>query len=68
MKVTIENAELVIRLPLGQPKQSASGRMIVVASTHGNVLTDATLKVGGKDEQIIVGVRACVRRNAYIHT
>lgn len=40
MKVTIEKNEIVIRLPLEEPKPSASGKTMVVASTHGNAKTD----------------------------
>ena len=57
MKVTIENNELVIRLPLTDPRPSASGKTLVVASSHGNKMTDA--QIDGKP--VTVGV------NAYIH-
>jgi hypothetical protein len=57
LKATIEKDTLVIRIPLQQPQPSRSGKTLVVASSRGNVETDA--KVEGKP--IIVGV------NAYIH-
>lgn len=40
MKVTIEKGELVIRIPLQEPRPSSSGKNLVVASTGGNVKTD----------------------------
>ena len=57
MKVTIEKNELVIRLPLGEPKPSASGKTLVVASTHGNQKTGVMLK----GREITVGVNAYVK-------
>lgn len=57
MKVSIEKNELVIRLPLETPRPSASGKTLVVASSHGNAETES--KVQGKS--VYVGV------NAYIH-
>ena len=57
MQVTIEGKELVIRMPLQQPTRSASGKTLVVASSHGNVQTAAT--VDGKT--VTVGVNAYIR-------
>lgn len=56
MKVTIEGTELVIRMPLESPTPSASGKTLVVASSHGNVKT--TAMSGGKP--ITVGVNAYI--------
>lgn len=59
MKVTIENGELVIRLPMNKtPVLSASGKTYVVASTHGNKVTEA--QVNGKN--VVVGVNAYITR------
>lgn len=58
MNVTIENNELVIRLPLERPTPSASGKTLVVASTHGNMKTAA--QVDGK--QVTIGVNAYIQR------
>jgi hypothetical protein len=59
MKATIENGELVIRVPVANPPQpSKSGKTLVVASSHGNKPTAAT--VGGKP--VIVGFNAYVGR------
>ena len=57
MKVTIEKNELVIRLPLQEPKPSASGKTLVVATSHGNQQTAATVK--GKP--VFVGVNAYIK-------
>ena len=56
MNIKIEGNELVIRLPLQKPTASASGKTLVVASTRGNVKSDAL--VNGK--QITVGVNAYI--------
>jgi len=58
MKVTVENGELVIRIPMGAPRPSKSGKTLVVASSNGNVTTDA--EVDGK--RVTVGVNAYIKR------
>jgi hypothetical protein len=59
MKVEIINGNLVITLPINQPPEpSASGKTLVVASSHGNKATDA--RVNGKP--VTVGVNAYVSR------
>ena len=59
MKVSIENGELVIRLPLNNPPvPSVSGKTLVVASTHGNKRTDAVVD----GQPVILGVNAYVAR------
>lgn len=35
MKVEIKNGNLVIEIPMGTPAPSASGKTLLVASTHG---------------------------------
>ena len=61
MKVVIEKSELVIRIPLGTPTPSASGKTLVVASSHGNQQTDCELKGFGR---IVVGLNAYVKPGA----
>jgi len=56
-QVTIDNGVLVIRIPMQAPTPSATGKTLVVASTHGNIQTAAM--VNGKT--IVVGVNAYVR-------
>jgi len=58
MSVTIENGMLVIKLPLQTPVPSSTGKTLVVASTHGNVKTDAA--INGKP--ITIGVNAYIKR------
>lgn len=61
MKVTIDEKKktLTIEMDLETPKPSASGKTLVVASSHGNVKTNATVK--GKE--VTVGVN-CYIKNA----
>jgi hypothetical protein len=57
MKITIENNEMVIRLPLIMPlRPSSSGKTLLVASSNGSVKTDC--QVDGK--QVTIGVNAYV--------
>lgn len=58
MTATIENGELVIRLPLQSPAPSASGKTLVVASSHGNQPTAATVE----GRPVVVGVNAYIRK------
>lgn len=59
LKVTVDekNKRLTIELDLETPHPSGSGKTLVVASTHGNQATTATIN----GQPITVGV------NAYIH-
>lgn len=45
MKVEIDKKanELVIRIPLQEPTRSASGKTMVVASSHGGIATAAVI-------------------------
>jgi len=59
MKVTEENGELVIRIPMNKtPTLSSTGKTLVVASSKGNKETE--VKVNGKN--VIVGVNAYTYR------
>lgn len=58
MKVELKGNDMVITIPMGTPTPSASGKTLVVASTRGNVITDAM--IDGKP--VIVGVNAYIRR------
>lgn len=42
MKVSIEKNELVIRIDMCEPRPSATGKTMVVATTSGNVVTEVT--------------------------
>jgi hypothetical protein len=58
MQVEIENNVLVIRMPMNEPRPSASGKTLVVASSGGNQTTTAV--VNGK--QVIIGLNAYIPR------
>lgn len=59
MQVPVEGNELVIRLPLEMPKLSSSGKTMLVATTRGNVTTDAM--VDGKN--VTIGVNAYISKD-----
>ena len=52
-----ENKTLTLVLELQEPTPSASGKTLVVATTHGNVPTD--VQIDGKP--VTVGVNAYIR-------
>ncbi|HAF11287.1 MAG TPA: hypothetical protein DCK98_14560 [Chloroflexi bacterium] len=56
LSVTREGDTLVIRIPIGKPTPSASGKTLVVASTRGNQKT--AIQIDGKD--LYLGVNAYV--------
>ena len=58
LKVEIENNKLFIEIDLEQATPSSSGKTLVVASTHGNVVT--TAEVDGKP--VTIGLNAYIRR------
>lgn len=59
MKVTLENGEIVIRIPANttDPKLSSSGKTRLIATSNGSVKTDVT--VLGK--QVTVGVNCYIK-------
>jgi len=57
MQVEIKGNELVITIPMQKPAPSASGKTLVVASSHGNQPTSA--QVDGKP--VVVGLNAYIR-------
>jgi hypothetical protein len=58
MNVKIENGVLVISIPMQPPAPSATGKTLVVASSKGNVRTNAT--VDGKP--VTIGINAYIPR------
>jgi hypothetical protein len=59
VQAVIEGNELVIRLPLNpNPVLSATGKTLVVASSHGNQETAALVN----GQPVIIGVNAYIRR------
>lgn len=57
MKVEIKGNVLTIEIEMTKPTPSASGKTLVVASTHGNQPTAA--QVNGKP--VIIGMNAYIR-------
>ena len=57
MEVKIEGKELVVRIALESPTPSASGKTLVVASTHGNTVTSAV--INGKP--VTIGLNAYIK-------
>lgn len=58
MKAEIKDGNLILTLPLNPtPVRSASGKTLVVASTHGNQAT--TAQVAGKP--VVIGCNAYIR-------
>jgi hypothetical protein len=60
LTVNREGDMLVIRIPIGKPTPSASGKTLVVASTRGNQKTG--VQIEGKD--LYLGVNAYVYAEA----
>lgn len=58
MEAKIENGKLIITLDLQTPAPSASGKTLVVASSHGN--TPTTAIVNGKP--VVIGVNAYIKK------
>jgi len=57
MKVEVKDNKLFIEIDLEKPAPSSSGKTLVVASTRGNVVTDA--QVEGK--HLVVGLNAYIK-------
>jgi hypothetical protein len=59
MHASIEGNELILRIPLlPAPTRSKSGKTLLVATSGGNVATDATVQ--GK--AVVVGVNAYIEK------
>jgi hypothetical protein len=58
MKAEIKDGNLIVTIPLQEPKASMSGKTLVVASTHGNV--KAGVQVQGQD--VMLGLNAYIKR------
>jgi hypothetical protein len=57
MTAKIVGNKLVIEIPLNaSPVPSTSGKTLVVASTHGNKVTDARIE----DKNVVVGLNAYI--------
>ena len=58
MQTEIKGGNLIITIPLQQPTPSASGKTLVVASSHGNKATSSMID----GEPIIIGLNAYIGR------
>ncbi|NLE68146.1 MAG: hypothetical protein GX608_12065 [Lentisphaerae bacterium] len=59
MKASIQDNKLIIELDLQNPPEpSSSGKTLVVASTHGNQVTD--IKIDG--QPVVIGVNAYIKK------
>jgi len=58
MKVEIKGKELIITVEMQTPTPSASGKSLVIASSHGNQRT--TARIDGKP--VIVGLNAYIKK------
>ncbi|MBI3987393.1 MAG: hypothetical protein HY343_10755 [Lentisphaerae bacterium] len=59
MQARIENNKLIIELDLQNPPEpSSTGKTLVVASTHGNQVTE--LKIEG--QPVVIGVNAYIKK------
>lgn len=58
MKASIKDKILTIEIELQEPTPSASGKTLVIASTHGNT-TLSDLKVEGKP--VVIGLNAYIK-------
>ena len=56
-KMDAQAKTLTLVLDLQEPTPSASGKTLVIATTHGNVPTDVQIN----DKPVIVGVNAYIR-------
>ena len=57
LSVTVKDGRLIIDAPIETPRSSASGKTMVVVSTHGNVDTGAELE----GEPLIMGLNVYYR-------
>jgi len=58
IEVKIEDNKLIITIELQKPTPSASGKTLVVATTHGNTQTDCIIE--GKP--VIIGLNAYIKK------
>ena len=57
MSVTVEGGRLIINAPIFEPRPSATGKTMVIFSTHGNVDTGADYQ----GEPLIMGLNVYYR-------
>ncbi len=59
MKVEIKDNKLFIEIDLQEPTPSSSGKTLVVASTHGNTVTQ--VMINGKP--VTIGLNAYIKNS-----
>jgi len=63
MKVEIKDRKLIVSIPLEEPiRPSASGKTLVIATTHGNQKTGLLVD----NKEVTVGLNAYITNNATI--
>ncbi len=58
MKIEVKDQKLLIEIDLQEPTLSASGKTLVIATSHGNQQTTAMFD----GQPIIIGINAYIRR------
>lgn len=58
MTVEIRDNKLCIEIDLEKPTPSSSGKTLVVASTHGNTVTDVMIE----SKPITIGLNAYIKK------
>jgi hypothetical protein len=58
MKVEVKDGKLLVEIDLQEPTPSASGKTLVVATTHGNQTTTAMYE----GQPITIGLNAYIRK------
>jgi len=58
MEVKIENGKLIVSIDMQEPTPSASGKTLVIATTHGNVPTKCI--INGKN--VVIGLNAYIKK------
>jgi len=58
MKVEVKDGKLLVEIDLQEPTPSASGKTLVVASSHGNQTTTAMYE----GQPITIGLNAYIRK------
>ena len=58
LKVEIKDNKLFIEIDLEKPTPSSSGKTLVVATTHGNIVTSAEVD----RKPVIIGLNAYIKR------
>ena len=58
MEVKIENGNLIVSIDMQEPTPSASGKTLVIATTHGNVPTKCI--INGKN--VVIGLNAYIKK------